>query len=65
MCCPMNRIKNPFSLLLCLLLALGVSKIFYPGLYSSDSLNLAYESALGFFNDLHSTLMPLAVPLAW
>ncbi len=59
----MNRIKNPFSLLLCLLLALGVSKIFYPGLYSSDSLNLAYESALGFFNDLHSTLMPLAVRL--
>jgi len=56
-------LKYPLSLLLCLLLSIAVWIIFYPGIYSPDSLDLAYESALGIFSDLHAVLMPFVVSI--
>ena len=56
-------IRQPYSLLLGLLAALWIWIIFYPGVFSADSIYFIFEATSGLYSDWHSPLIAFALAL--
>lgn len=59
-----HRPPNNFaSLIFALLSALGIWLVFYPGIFSADSIYFVFESTSGLYSDWHSPLIPFFLEL--